>query len=200
MPFEEPDLAAFAVCLTCGDLQGGIPREQRCRCQPRTPDWEQQWQGQDIASDLDLCVLCVRDIVTTRTRWSWLGCGTCRRVSQVVGEWYGHRAALPLGRHSIMNGDIVELPATTATEVAGSLIAATQRWNALREWQQGEFDRLAEPLRAAGPSVPLVEWQRRWPPSLGASVDAFDRYGVVPVPADLSTLRQAQVRFRSSAR
>ncbi|MEU2615300.1 hypothetical protein ABZ570_27530 [Micromonospora sp. NPDC007271] len=200
MPFEELDLAAFAVCLTCGCLQGGVPREQRCRCQPRTPDWEQQWQGQDISSDLDLCVLCVRDTVTTRTRWSWLGCETCRHVSQVVGERYGHRSALPLGRHSIMNGDVVQPPAATATEVTGSLIAATRRWNALREWRQAEFDRLAEPLRATGPTVPLIEWQRRWPPSLGASVDAFDRYGAVPVPTDLSSLRQAQARFRSSAR
>ncbi|WP_435125366.1 hypothetical protein [Micromonospora tulbaghiae] len=199
MPFEELDLAAFAVCLTCGDLRGGAPREQRCRCQPRTPGWQRQWQGQDIASDLDLCVLCVRDMVTARTRWSWLGCETCRHVSQVVGERYGHRSALPLGRHSIMNGDVIQPPVAAATEVAGSLLAATRRWNALREWQQAEFDRLAEPLHAAGLSVPLAEWQRRWPPSLGASVDAFDRYGVVPVPADLSNLRQAQSRFLSSA-
>lgn len=201
MPFEELDLTAFSVCLTCGHLQSGAPREQRCGCQPGTPGWEQQWQGQDIAGDLDLCVLCVRDTVTTRTRWSWLGCDTCRHVSQVVGERYGHRAALPLGRHSLMNGDVVQPSATaTASGVAGSLMAATRRWNALRDWQRVEFGRLAEPLRVAGPSVPLTVWQRRYPPSLGASVDAFDRYGVVPVPADLTSLRQAQTRFRSSAR
>lgn len=99
-----------------------------------------------------------------------------------------------------MNGDVVQPPTATATEVTGSLMAATRRWNALREWQQAEFDRLAAPLRVAGPSVPLVEWQRRWPPSLGASVDAFDRYGVVPVPADLSSLRLAQAKFLASAR
>ncbi|MGS2617749.1 hypothetical protein ACVCAH_24980 [Micromonospora sp. LZ34] len=138
--------------------------------------------------------------MTTRTRSSWLGCETCRHVSQVVGERYGHRSALPLGRHSIMNGDVVQPPGATVTEVAGSLMAATRRWNALREWQAVEFERLAGPLRAAGPTVRLVEWQRRWPPSLGASVDAFDRYGAVPVPDDLSSLRQAQTRFRSSAR
>ncbi|MGV9763576.1 hypothetical protein [Micromonospora tulbaghiae] len=199
MPFEELDLAAFAVCLTCGDLRDGAPREQRCGCQPRTADWEQQWQGQDIAGDLDLCVLCVRDTVTTRTRWSWLGCETCRHVSQVVGERYGHRSALPLGRHSIMNGGAIQ-PAAPTTEVVGALMAATRQWNALREWREAVFNRLAEPLRAAGPTVPLAEWQRRWPPSLGASVDAFDRYGVVPVPADLGSLRQAQIRFRSSPR
>ncbi|MET9300661.1 hypothetical protein ABZX66_15170 [Micromonospora aurantiaca] len=199
MPFEELDLAAFAVCLTCGDLRDGAPREQRCRCQKRTPQWEQQWQGQDIAGDLDLCVLCVRNTVTTRTRWSWLGCETCRDVSQVVGERYGHRSALPLGRHSIMNGNVVQLAAPTA-EVVGLLMAATRHWNALRDWREAEFNRLAELPRASGPTLPLVEWQRWWPPSLGASVDAFDRYGVVPVPADLTSLRQAQTRFRSSAR
>lgn len=199
VPFEELDLASFAVCLTCGDLRGGTPREQRCGCQPRAPEWERQWQGQDISSDIDLCVLCVRNTVTTRTRWSWLGCETCRHVSQVVGERYGHRNALPLGRHSIMNGDAVQLAAPT-TEVASWLMAATRHWNALREWREAKFNRLAEPLSATGPTVPLVEWQRWWPPSLGASVDAFDRYGVVPVPADLTSLRQAQTRGRSSAR
>lgn len=145
-------------------------------------------------------MLCVRDTVTTRTRWSWLGCDTCRHVSQVVGERYGHRAALPLGRHSLMNGDVVQPPTATATELAGSLMAAARRWTALRDWQQVEFERLAEPLRAAGLSVPLIGWQGRWPPSLRASVDAFDRYGVVPVPADLSDLRQAQTRVLFSAR
>ncbi|MEU8284186.1 hypothetical protein AB0C01_07585 [Micromonospora sp. NPDC048905] len=200
MPSEELNLAAFAVCLTCGHLRDGAPREQRCRCQPRTPEWEQQWQGQDISSDLDLCLLCVRDTVTTRTRWSWLACETCRHVSQVVGERYGHRAALPLGRHSIMNGDVVQPHTATATKVAASLVASVRRGNELRDWQQVEFDRLAEPLRPGGPTVPLAEWQRRCPPSLGASVDAFDRYGVMPVPNDLSTLRQAQTEFLSTAR
>ncbi|MEW2144197.1 hypothetical protein AB0869_15435 [Micromonospora vinacea] len=200
VPFDELDLAAFAVCLTCGHLRDGAPREQRCRCQPRTPEWEQQWQGQDIPSDLDLCALCVRATVTTRTRWSWLACETCRHVSQVVGERYGHRAALPLGRHSIMNGDVVQPQTATTTVVAASLVASARRGNELREWQQVEFDRLAEPLRVMASSVPLVEWQRRWPPSLGASVDAFDRYGVMPVPHDLSSLRQAQNEFLATAR
>ncbi|WP_433357889.1 hypothetical protein ACQPYV_12600 [Micromonospora saelicesensis] len=200
VPFDELDLAAFAVCLTCGHLRDGTPREQRCRCQPRTPEWEQQWQGQDIPSDLALCLLCVRDTVTTRTRWSWLACESCRHVSQVVGERYGHRAALPLGRHSIMNGDVVQPQTATTIVVAASLVASVRRGSELREWQQVEFDRLAAPLRPVGPSVPLVEWQRRWTPSLGASVDAFDRYGVMPVPHDLSSLRQAQTEFLATAR
>ncbi|MFI7609229.1 hypothetical protein ACIBTV_29520 [Micromonospora sp. NPDC049366] len=99
-----------------------------------------------------------------------------------------------------MNGDVVQPSTATAADVAGSLMAATRRWSALFEWRSVEFNRLATPLRAAGPRVPLVEWQRRWPPSLGASVDAFDRYGVVPVPAALSSLRHAQTRFLSTAR
>ncbi|MFG1869104.1 hypothetical protein [Micromonospora arborensis] len=79
-------------------------------------------------------------------------------------------------------------------------MTAGRRCDELREWQQVEFDRLAGPLRVAASSVPLTEWQRRRPPSLGASVDAFDRYGVMPVPNDLSSLRQAQAEFLSTAR
>ena len=73
-----------------------------------------------------------------------------------------------------------------------------RRWDALDDWRKAEFGRLGGPLRAEGPTVPLVEWQRRGPPSLGASVDAFDRYGVVPVPEALTDLRQAQDAFLSS--
>ncbi|MEV4122561.1 hypothetical protein [Micromonospora sp. NPDC049645] len=130
----------------------------------------------------------------------WLACETCRHVSQVVGERYGHQAALPLGRHSIMNGDVAQRQTATTTEVAASLMASARRGNKLREWQQVEFGRLAEPLRLTASSVPLAEWQRHSPPSLGASVDAFDRYGVMPVPNDLSSLRQAQAQFLSAAR
>lgn len=153
-----------------------------------------------MSSDLALCVLCVRDTVTTRSRWSWLGCVTCREVSRLAGEWYGVRSALPLGRHSIMNGGVLQPAAATSTDirrVADGLTGAVRRWGALEEWQRAEFDRLAEPFRATGPTAQLMEWRRRWPPSLGASVDAFDRYGVVPVPHDLSILREAQASISS---
>lgn len=203
MAFEDLDLSTFEVCLACGYPRGGAPREHRCRCQPRTDEWKRQWQGRDMACDLDLCVLCVRGTVTTWSKWSWLGCESCRQVSEAIGKWHGGRSALPLGRHSIMNGGLIRLAAATDAEtrrVAGELRKSLRGWDALYEWRKAEFDRLAGPLRGDGPAVPLPEWQRRWPPSLGASVDAFDRYGVMPVPEALTDLRQAQAAFLSSAR
>jgi hypothetical protein len=145
-----------------------------------------------------MCSLCVRETVTTSSKYSWLACGFCREVSRVVGLWYGKGSALPLGRHSIMNGDAIQFAAATDDEldrVTGALQGILRRFDDLYAWQNAEFGRLAEPLRAASLTVPLSEWQRRWPSSLGASVDAFERYGVVPVPAALTNLRQAQDTF-----
>jgi hypothetical protein len=201
VPFEELDPSSFEVCLICGRLRGGASREHRCTCQPRTPDWERLWAGRDMRSDLDLCALCVRGTVTTWSRWSWLACDTCREVSRQVGEWYGRRGALPLGRHSVMNGDVLQPAGVSDADVravAGSLTASARRATSLWEWRLAEFDRLAGPLRTTGPMLSLTEWQRRRSPSLGASVDAFDRYGVVPVPAELSDLGAAQRAFLSS--
>ncbi|HEX5543203.1 MAG TPA: hypothetical protein VFX60_16870 [Micromonospora sp.] len=202
MAFEQLDLSTFELCLTCGYLRGGEPREHRCQCQPRTEEWQQQWQGRDMARDLEMCVLCVRGTVTTWSKWSWMGCDLCRHVSEVVGAWHGGRYALPLGRHSIMNGGLIRPVAETESEVreiADALLAFIGQWDSLRAWQKAEFERLAAPQRVDLPTMPLPQWQRQHPPSLGASVNAFDRYGVVPVPSDLATLRQAQETFRSAA-
>ncbi|MEV4210048.1 hypothetical protein [Micromonospora sp. NPDC049662] len=120
-------------------------------------------------------------------RWPYRSPTTCETCRQVPQASHDHRVR------------VVTETATT-TEVAASLVDSARRGNELREWQQVEFARLAEPLRLTASSVPLAEWQRQSPPSLGASVDAFDRYGVMPVPNDLSSLRQAQNEFMAAAR
>ncbi|WP_446215166.1 hypothetical protein [Micromonospora sp. IBHARD004] len=62
-----------------------------------------------MGCDLDLRVLCVRGTVTTWSKCSCLACDLCRQISERVGRRYGARSALPLGRHSIMNGDLVRM-------------------------------------------------------------------------------------------
>ena len=154
-----------------------------------------------MARDLELCVLCVRDTVTTASRWSWLACDACRTVSRDVGEAYGVRSILPLGRHSLMNGIGVRLAdgELQVRRQTNAFLATVQRWDSLNAWQRAEFAWMAAPLRGRGPTVSLVEWQRRWPPSLGASVDVFERYAGSPVPDELTDLCQAREDFRSSA-
>ena len=201
MSTTDREMSQLAVCLVCGQLRGGHPREHRCRCQPRTAQWTLQWAGRDMARDLELCVLCVRDTVTTASRWSWLACNTCRTVSRAMGEANGVRSILPLGRHSLMNGIGVRLADgdLQVRRQTNAFLATVQRWDSLNAWQRTEFAWLAAPLCGAGPTVSLVEWQRRWPPSLGASVDAFERYAGSPVPDELTDLRQARDDFRTSA-
>lgn len=186
---DDVETSTLLVCLTCGDLRGGAPREHRCACQDRQdPAWRQQWQGRDMACDLDLCSLCVRGTVGTASKWSWLACDSCRRVSRAVGRRLGGRDALALGRHSLMNGIGIRVSAPddeTEAQIRAFLLGV-QGWQVLGAWQKEEFDRLAAPLRATADTVRLAEWQLRWTPSLAASVNAFERFTGIDVPPDLT--------------
>ena len=56
--FEDLNLSTFEVCLTCGYPRGGAPREHRCRCQPRTDEWKQRWQGRGTWPATSTCACC----------------------------------------------------------------------------------------------------------------------------------------------
>ena len=107
--WQRPDLLGdLEVCLECFNLRGSFEgKEHRCDCVPRDDGWrEREWGTRDIAALVDLCHLCARNTMKSGTRWSWYACDICLKVNRIVGEVFGSRraGALPLGRHSIMNG------------------------------------------------------------------------------------------------
>ena len=55
------------------------------------------------------------------SRWSWYACENCLEVNRAVGAVFGSQkaGALPLGRHSIMNGVTLGGGHTDDTAVAG---------------------------------------------------------------------------------
>lgn len=60
-------------------------------------------------------------------------------------------------------------------------------WDSLFEWGDAEARRLADALVDADPDVPLRVWQTTCPPSLTASIDAYERILGTPLP---DTLRE----------
>jgi hypothetical protein len=80
----------------------------------------------------------------------------------------------------------------------------TKVWKRIFEWAPQEAGRLAV---SAGwdldsGAVPLVEWPQRFPPSRGASVDAFCRFVEYDLPThpQLATLIDARGEFLVSRR
>lgn len=141
----------------------------------------------------DLCQVCARGLAGGVTRWSYLGCLHCRAVEHALQAWLGIRV-LPLGRHSLMNGvgrRVVSGPSTDAdadtdadTEAfCQSFNALGLSWSRLSEWGDAEVQRLASLAAFDVEDVPLDQWQRAFPVSAAASVDAYERFLQTKLPA-----------------
>ncbi|MCL1598279.1 MAG: hypothetical protein M3094_03780 [Actinomycetia bacterium] len=201
------DYSTLDVCTTHLALVGMYrDKEHRCPCDSGGEGWrEREWDGYDIAALLELCSLCVRDVMKSGTRWSWRACDTCRSVNNEIatainGEVHPGNQVLPLGRHSIMNGIAIgsgALRSGDLTEESVEPLASFFEFsNRLIDWRQEEGRRLTDRGGFAGQSrVPLVDWLAANPVSLGASVDAFCRFvdqDDIPDLRDLDGLRDAR--------
>lgn len=171
----------LAVHLPCGRIRGTtVYGRQGCPCAPSEP-----WPNCDVSSTTDLCQVCARGTAGGVSRWSWLGCTSCRSVERALQEWLGIRV-LPLGRHSIMNGVAHRLAAATTDEVDAfchSFGALGLSWSKLFDWGQDETRRLTALGSFPLEDVPLNVWQRAFPPSVSASVDAYERFLRTKIPA-----------------
>ena len=206
---QEELLADLEVCLECFKLHGLFEgKEHRCSCAPRDDGWrEREWGTRDIAALVDLCHLCARNTMKSGSRWSWYACENCLEVNRAVGAVFGSQkaGALPLGRHSMMNGVTLGGGNTDDTAVAGFvdlLRGLTKVWKRIFEWAPQEAGRLAASAGwdSGGGAVPLVEWLERFPASRGASVDAFCRFVEYDLPdhPDLELLSGAKREFLAS--
>ena len=202
-------LADLEICLQCFKLRGRFEEKQhRCGCDPRDDGWrEREWGGYDIAALVDLCHLCARNTMKSGSRWSWYACDSCLNVDRTVGAVFGSpkAGALPLGRHSIMNG--VSFGSGDTSDAAIKDFVAffsglNSIWKRIFEWAPREAGRL---VAAAGwdnlESVPLVDWLEKNPTSPGASVDAYSRFVEYDLPDHplLKDLVEARTEFLEGA-
>lgn len=175
-------LTELCVHIPCGGLRGPVQRESALR--PDLPvrwqscpdeDSPEVWPECDVSREHDLCIVCDRATAGGTTRWAWLACRNCRAVNSALEEAWGFRP-LALGRHSLMNGIGVKggaAPEEQEDQVR-RLANFAKEHSRLADWRRDESARLA---RAFDPlaDVPLRTWQRQWPPSRAASIDAFSR-------------------------
>ena len=138
------------------------------------------------------------------SRWSWYACENCLDVNRAVGAVFGSQkaGALPLGRHSIMNGVTLgggDYDDAAVHGFAELLRGLTSVWKRIFEWAPQEAGRLAVSVGwdSGEGAVPLVEWLDRFPASLGASADAFCRFVEYDLPdhASLRHLNKARAGF-----
>lgn len=201
---NEPDLSPgeLSLCLICVDLRGWhSDKEHRCKCLPRDEKWrEAMWGRADIAAAIDLCHLCARGVMKSGSRYTWFVCDSCLEVNRTVGSVLGSPrcGALPVGRHSLMNGVTVGVSSDDSelNNFVSQLRSLRSVWNELFDWRDKEVTRLTEGSGLDGESIHLSEWMRLHPVSTGASVDAFCRfvnYDLPDVPQlrDLSAEREA---------
>lgn len=200
------DYSTLSVCTTHIKLVGVYEgKEHRCPCDPGGDDWrEQEWGGHDIAALLDLCNICVRDVMKSGTRWSWRACETCRSVNNAIatainGETHPGNQILPLGRHSLMNGIAVgagSLQCGGVTEASVEpLVSFFEFSKRLTDWKEEEGRRLVDRGGLTGlDRVPLDDWVASNPGSVGASANAFCRFvgeDILDLPG-LDDLREAR--------
>lgn len=193
----------LTLCLVCRHLRGmHHDREHRCSCTPQDEAWlESNWAGYDIAAAIDLCCLCARGVMKSGSRWSWLVCASCLDVNRAVGSALGsdRYGALPVGRHSIMNG--VAMSATSVDSELDSFVARLSALGSVRRdllaWRDDEVTRLAQDAGLDTDAVELGEWMRLHPVSVGASADAFCRFvgDELPDLPELADLRAARDVF-----
>lgn len=186
---DESELAGLSVCGVCFGLTGRFQgREHRCRCQATPDEWrKQEWSGYDIAALVELCGLCARGTMQSGSRWMWLVCDECRHVNRVVGEALGSDGpgVLPLGRHSMMNGVGFNAEGATDEDIdafSHVLAGLTEVWMRLHEWGEAEVKRLHDLAGLGSDPIPVPTWMHLFPPSIGASVDAFCRFVEYDLP------------------
>ena len=153
-------ITELSVHIPCGGLRG--PQRtwqwQSCSCE----DTPQIWEGYDVSSARDLCIICFRDTAGGPSRYAWLACEHCREVNTTIQRRSGVRP-FALGRHSLMNGIGINggMPQDVVDEQIAKLV---------------EFARGNPRLQA---------WREQWVPSPAASWDAFTRLIGFSPPLDV---------------
>ena len=175
-------ITELCVHIPCGGIRGPLQRRrvgetlvpvkwQSCRDE----DSPAKWEGCDVSSERDLCIICFRATAGGPSRWAWLACDNCRAVNESIGRRWGFRP-FALGRHSLMNGIGVRggAPPEVQKEQLARLAEFAKGDHDLRQWRREEYARLASKFDPLA-DVPLRVWQEEWTPSKSASLDAFER-------------------------
>ena len=134
--------------------------------------------GEVTITDFELCTICARELAPSESLWTYRACLNCMTFDAVLGEEFEGDMFLPLGRHTVMNGAIIEHDAIDIVQQAQSegVDVVLAQWESLLNWRSSEVRHLATQAGFKnGDTVTLVQWQYANPPSRQASFDAYLR-------------------------
>ena len=164
-----------SVCTTCFRLTSLGKFYQHCKCEP-TPAERPKWK--DCPSGFNLCILCARTLAGGMSRWSWLACDQCITYSNHKRIL---RSSLPLGRHSLMNGEAWAIQVETVEErkeQVDQMLKFIDLQSELYEFSHVLAKEMfeQEPTLKGMTHVPLLQWRELFPPSLMESKIALEKF------------------------
>ena len=153
----------------CLDRAGGGRRTQRCRCEPKEP----LWRAYDYNMAIELCRGCVAATVPSGSRWSPFFCGEC--APRVLAYNRAAGAAIPVGRHSMMNGlGLSGAGASSAAATSALAVGMAGLWDRidrLWRWRCERVRSVVHGFAGSEPAIPLEAYLER---ARGVSPGALD--------------------------
>lgn len=161
----EQDATEMVVCGTCGELRGpwrskggrrGRFRTQGCACLRGDAE---PWPGFDYQTVMELCHVCGAEALPSGSRWSLYHCAACKWRVIALNRQSG-RCAIPIGRHSIMNGIFLDRGRDAAAlTFADALLAFAASHDDVLDWRRRQVStNLAACGLAGRAAVPLPDY------------------------------------------
>lgn len=165
------------VCTTCFALTSVGKGMQRCRCEVY-----QSYPGVDCPSGFHLCYICAAQVAGGTGRYSWNACDVCLKFNRKLAA--DHGVALPLGRHSVMNGFAIPISASAEVQEQATkdLLRSIEVAGAIEDWGLLQARALFESVLSwkNEPYVALSKWEAKFAlrgvAATSRSVAAFKGY------------------------
>ena len=123
---------SLSLCTSCFALSDlSKQSSQRCRCEEQIPV---NLGMLDCPSGLVLCYICARAVAGGFGRYSWNACEVCLKFNRKLARDY--EIALPLGRHSLMNGFGIPMRASDEVQEQATkdLLRSLEVAGAIEDW------------------------------------------------------------------
>jgi len=164
VPLGTEEVWGASICPRCFGVRGLLTiasarYEQRCRCMERVGTAE-RWPGYDFNTYIELCRCCAIEPLKSGSRWSPFFCDECKeRVINLNRQ--ERRWVIPIGRHSMMHGELLSGDEATIDEHAEEFASRVQGLFAsgdhLDQWRRNRVrQNLATLDWAPGLEVPLA--------------------------------------------
>jgi hypothetical protein len=153
---NDPPLDELFICTTCFHLTSKGATTQRCQCEPN-----HEIPGLDSPSGFHLCYICAVRVAGGTSRWTHEACSICLDANKSLRE---AGIALPLGRHSIMNGFAIPLNISPERfeELAGNLVGFINVMTLLGELAEQRTIRMFQTQGkwASVRLIPVRHWEK----------------------------------------